>query len=119
MMELYCGFRAFEQVYVAQSVAFLRQVAPLLGMTASGMVPRAEVRRRFTLLRGPHGHKTAREQFESRRHGGGVLLRGTSSLQVASVLALLRDSHLPGVECHLRLRWRDHLPQPWKESTRI
>ncbi|APS00942.1 30S ribosomal protein S10 [Pajaroellobacter abortibovis] len=62
------GLQAFEHQLLDKSVADIAETAKRTGASVAGPIPLPTKICRYTVLRGPHTDKKAREQFESRVH---------------------------------------------------
>ena len=60
--------KAFDHVVLDQAAADIVRTAEKTGAQVSGPIPLPVKTERYNVLRSPHKHKTARDQFEIRTH---------------------------------------------------
>ncbi|MGI6238296.1 MAG: 30S ribosomal protein S10 [Christensenellales bacterium] len=60
--------KAYEHTLIDQSAARIAETAKRTGSRISGPIPLPTEKEIITVLRSPHKHKDAREQFEMRTH---------------------------------------------------
>ena len=60
--------KAYEHLIIDQSAARIVETAKRTGSRISGPIPLPTEKEIITILRSPHKHKDAREQFEMRTH---------------------------------------------------
>ena len=68
------------------------------------LIPLPKKQQKITVLKSPHVHKKAREQFELLKKKSVVQIETNSKQQVRLILLLLNYSQFPGVQvkCHVR-----------------
>jgi small subunit ribosomal protein S10 len=80
--------KAFEHELLDQSAEKIVATAERTGADVSGPVPLPTEREVFTVLRSPHVHKDAREQFEMRTHKRLIDILDPTSKTVDSLMRL-------------------------------
>ena len=92
--------KAYDHELLDQSAARIVETAKRTGTKVSGPLPLPTDREIVTILRSPHKHKDAREQFESRTHKRLIDIYSPSSKTVDSLMKL----DLPaGVDIQIKL----------------
>ncbi len=92
--------KAFDHEILDQSVEKIVNTAKRTGALVAGPVPLPTKKEVFTVLRGPHIHKDAREQFEMRTHKRLIDIKSPTPKTVDSLMRL----DLPaGVDIEIKL----------------
>ncbi|SJZ98369.1 30S ribosomal protein S10 [Selenihalanaerobacter shriftii] len=92
--------KAYEHQLLDKSAKKIVETAKRTGADVSGPVPLPTKKEVFTVLRSPHVHKTAREQFEMRTHKRLIDILEPTSKTVDSLMRL----DLPaGVDIEIKL----------------
>lgn len=92
--------KAYEHQLIDQSAEKIVETAKRTGAQVSGPIPLPTEREIVTILRSPHKHKDAREQFEMRTHKRLIDILGPSSKTVDALMKL----DLPaGVDIEIKL----------------
>lgn len=92
--------RAFDHNLVDQSAQRLVETAKKAGAKVSGPIPMPTDKEIITILRSPHKHKDAREQFEIRTHKRLIDIYNPSSKTVDSLMKIDLPS---GVDIKIKL----------------
>ncbi|ADQ15340.1 30S ribosomal protein S10 [Halanaerobium sp. Z-7514] len=80
--------KAYEHELLDQSAEKIVETAERTGADVSGPVPLPTEKEVFTVLRSPHVHKDAREQFEMRTHKRLIDILDPTSKTVDSLMRL-------------------------------
>jgi small subunit ribosomal protein S10 len=92
--------KAYEHGIIDQSAARIVETAKRTGSRVSGPIPLPTEKEIITILRSPHKHKDAREQFEMRTHKRLIDILSPTSRTVDALTKL----DLPaGVEIEIKL----------------
>jgi small subunit ribosomal protein S10 len=92
--------KAYEHGIIDQSAARIVETAKRTGSRVSGPIPLPTEKEIITILRSPHKHKDAREQFEMRTHKRLIDILNPNSRTVDALTKL----DLPaGVEIEIKL----------------
>ena len=92
--------KAYDHVVLDQSAEKIVETAKKTGAKVSGPIPLPTEREVVTILRSPHKHKDAREQFEMRTHKRVIDILYPTQKTVDSLMKL----DLPaGVEIEIKL----------------
>lgn len=92
--------RAFDHNLVDQSAQRLVETAKKAGAKVAGPIPMPTEKEIVTVLRSPHKHKDAREQFEIRTHKRLIDIYNPSSKTVDSLMKIDLPS---GVDIKIKL----------------
>ena len=92
--------KAYDHTVIDQSAAKIVETAKKSGAKVSGPIPLPTDKEIITVLRSPHKHKDAREQFETRTHKRLIDILSPTSKTVDSLMRL----DLPaGVDIEIKL----------------
>ena len=92
--------KAYDHTVIDQSAAKIVDTAKKSGAKVSGPIPLPTDKEIITILRSPHMHKDAREQFETRTHKRLIDILNPTSKTVDSLMRL----DLPaGVDIEIKL----------------
>jgi len=92
--------KAYDHRLLDQSARQIVEAAERTGAAVAGPVPLPTLIDKFTVLRGPHIHKDAREQFEIRTHKRLIDIMEPTSKTVDTLMRLQLPS---GVDIEIKL----------------
>lgn len=92
--------KAYEHVILEQAASKIVEVAKRTGSEVSGPIPLPTRKEVITVLRSPHKHKDAREQFEMRTHKRVIDVLAPSQATVDALMAIDMPA---GVEVEIKL----------------
>ncbi|WP_322797207.1 30S ribosomal protein S10 [Tepidiforma sp.] len=92
--------KAYDHRLLDQSARQIVEAAERTGAAVAGPVPLPTVIEKFTVIRGPHIHKDAREQFEIRTHKRLIDIIEPTSKTVDTLMRLQLPS---GVDIEIKL----------------
>lgn len=101
---------SYNHYYIKKSVIHLSKTIqkwniPLLHINS---IPLPQRRKKITLLKSPHVHKKARQQFELLTKKSRIEILAPTEKQALLIVLLLVNSQFPGVEIQLRVQY--HTP---------
>jgi small subunit ribosomal protein S10 len=92
--------KAFDHRLLDQSARQIVEAAERTGAAVAGPIPLPTAIEKFTVIRGPHIHKDAREQFEIRTHKRLIDIIEPTSKTVDTLMRLQLPS---GVDIEIKL----------------
>jgi small subunit ribosomal protein S10 len=92
--------KAFDHRLIDQSAREIVEAAERTGAAVAGPIPLPTSIEKFTVIRGPHIHKDAREQFEIRTHKRLIDILEPTSKTVDTLMRLQLPS---GVDIEIKL----------------
>ena len=100
-------FKSYNHYYIKNSLLHLSKTITGWGVPLINFkyIPLPKQRKRITLLKSPHVHKKAREQFEMSRKKSCIQIQVSTQKQAYLILLLLHYSKFPGVQVKLNIKY--------------
>ena len=104
---LHLSLKSYNYYYIKNALLHLSKTLQEWNIPVTGFkfIPLPKTKQKITVLKSPHVHKKAREQFELLKKKSVVQIKTNSKRETLLIVLLLNYSQFPGVEikCNIKI----------------